>query len=148
MFKLNSSQNEFYENEDYHISCIFNFTYLNREVFMKKIWLTSGVSVVLAGCLVFLLFFYKGQQPSPAPSPDGGTQGTSAGAEEIVNNSCISCHGENLQGGAGPAINKVGAKYDKSEIEDIINNGKNGMPAGVISNEEAAIVAEWLSKKK
>ncbi|MFE4142526.1 c-type cytochrome [Peribacillus sp. YIM B13472] len=114
---------------------------------MKKIWLTSGVSIVLAGCLIFLLFFYKGHQPSP--SSNGGTQGTSAGnAEEIVSNSCISCHGENLQGGAGPALNKVGGKYEQSDIEDIINNGKNGMPAGVISNEEAAIVAEWLSRKK
>ncbi|MCY8939424.1 c-type cytochrome [Peribacillus frigoritolerans] len=116
---------------------------------MKKIWFTSGASIVLAGCLIFLLFFYRGHQPSPSPNSIGGTQDTSAGnPEEIVSNSCISCHGENLQGGAGPALNKIGAKYSQNDIEDIINNGKNGMPAGVISNEEAAIVAEWLSQKK
>lgn len=116
---------------------------------MKKIWFTSGASIVLAGCLIFLLFFYRGHQPSPSPNSNGGTQDTSAGnPEEIVSNSCISCHGENLQGGAGPALNKIGAKYTQNDIEDIIKNGKNGMPAGVISNEEAAIVAEWLSQKK
>ncbi|MCR8872361.1 c-type cytochrome [Peribacillus frigoritolerans] len=115
---------------------------------MKKIWFTSGASIVLAGCLIFLLFFYRGHQPSPSPNSNGGTQDTAGNPEEIVSNSCISCHGENLQGGAGPALNKIGAKYSQNDIEDIINNGKNGMPAGVISNEEAAIVAEWLSQKK
>lgn len=76
----------------------------------------------------------------------GGT--ATANAEEIVQKNCISCHGNNLQGGAGPALNKIGSKYDKAEIENIIHNGKGGMPGGLLSDEEASTVAEWLSQKK
>jgi cytochrome c551 len=114
---------------------------------MKKTLITSGVNIVLAGCLVFLLFFYEGHQPSQSAAASG--EATSAGnPEEIVSNSCITCHGDNLQGGSGPALDKIGSTYAQNEIEDIINNGKNGMPAGVISSEEATVVAEWLAQKK
>ncbi|MBD1379804.1 c-type cytochrome [Metabacillus arenae] len=114
---------------------------------MKKIWITSVINIVLAGCLVFLLFFYEGAQPSQ-PEDAGGGETAAGNPEEIVNSNCTSCHGNNLQGGSGPPLEKVGGKYGQNEIEEIINNGKGAMPAGVISQEEAAIVAEWLSQKK
>ncbi|CAM4078878.1 c-type cytochrome [Lederbergia lenta] len=114
---------------------------------MRKVWITTLVNIALAGCLVFLLFFYEGTQSSE-PEGEGGEVTTASNAEEIINTSCITCHGENLEGGAGPALNKVGSKYSQTEIEDIINNGKNSMPAGVISPEEAKVVAEWLSQKR
>lgn len=112
----------------------------------KKTLIMFGMNIILTGTLVFLLFFYEVTQGTE-PARSGDTASVS-NPEEIVNGNCLTCHGENLQGGAGPALDKIGSKYDQSEIEDIINNGKNGMPAGVISKEEATIVAEWLVQKK
>jgi mono/diheme cytochrome c family protein len=114
---------------------------------MKKIWITSGLNIILAGCLVFLLFFYEGPKPSPSTSASEASS-TSTDANAIVSKSCITCHGENLEGANGPNLTKIGSKYGKDEIENIINNGKNAMPSGVISKEDAATVAEWLSQKK
>jgi mono/diheme cytochrome c family protein len=69
--------------------------------------------------------------------------------EAIFKQNCSSCHGQNLEGGAGPSLAKVGGKYDKAQIAEILRNGKgSGMPAGVVKGEEANIIAQWLSEKK
>lgn len=69
--------------------------------------------------------------------------------EDLYQQSCIGCHGQNLEGASGPDLQEVGAKYSESEIEEIINNGLgNGMPGGLVNEEEAAAIAEWLSEKK
>lgn len=117
---------------------------------MKKTWATTGINIILAGFLVFLLFNYEGTPHAnkAVEKTSEGKTGTSAQAEEITSTSCVTCHGDNLKGGAGPALNKIGSKYAQSDIENIIKNGKGAMPAGVITPEEAKIVAEWLAQKK
>ncbi|MFD2211770.1 cytochrome c551 [Virgibacillus halophilus] len=78
----------------------------------------------------------------------GGTENASA-AEDIFQSNCSSCHGSDLSGGAGPDLTKVGKKHDAKEIEDIIHNGKDGMPAQTqVSDKDAKTVAEWLASKK
>jgi mono/diheme cytochrome c family protein len=117
---------------------------------MKKTYMVTGFNIVLAVCLVFLLFVYEGPKKSQPGSAKGTeTASVSAGnAEDLVEKSCITCHGDQLQGGAGPALSKIGANYNQSEIENIIKNGKNGMPGGIISGDDVAVVAKWLSEKK
>ncbi|MBM7554742.1 cytochrome c550 [Thalassobacillus pellis] len=79
----------------------------------------------------------------------GEEQAASTDPEAIFKNNCASCHGADLSGGTGPNLQKVGSRYSKEQIKEIIINGKGqAMPAGLIPAEEAAIVAEWLSKKK
>jgi cytochrome c550 len=69
--------------------------------------------------------------------------------QAIFKQNCSSCHGQNLEGAVGPALNKIGAKYKAEEIADIIKNGKpGGMPAGVVKGEEAKILVDWLAEKK
>ncbi len=82
------------------------------------------------------------------PKEDAGDTTTAAAGEEVYKQSCISCHGGNLEGGFGPALDKVGAKYSKDEILDIIHNGKGQMPANVVEGEDAEAVASWLAEKK
>jgi cytochrome c551 len=74
----------------------------------------------------------------------------SADPQKIVDQKCSSCHGDQLQGSVGPNLQKIGSKYSKAEILNIIKNGKGGgkMPAGLISGNDADKVAEWLAAKK
>ncbi|MFD2679495.1 menaquinol-cytochrome c reductase cytochrome b/c subunit [Bacillus seohaeanensis] len=64
-------------------------------------------------------------------------------------NGCINCHGENLDGGAGPALVDTGLSAD--EVKDIAVNGKPpGMPAGLFkgSDEELDKLGEFISGLK
>lgn len=69
--------------------------------------------------------------------------------EAIYKQNCSSCHGQNLEGNVGPALEKIGGQYKPEEIADIIKNGKgSGMPAGLVKGEEAKILVDWLAEKK
>ncbi|MFD2442680.1 cytochrome c551 [Bacillus sp. CGMCC 1.16607] len=102
----------------------------------KLLALLMGTGLVLAAC-----------------GGGGDDEATGGGdtidAEKITAQKCSSCHGEGLNGGGGaPKISDVGSRYSKDEIEDIILNGKGGMPGGLIKGDEASAVAEWLASKK
>lgn len=60
--------------------------------------------------------------------------------------SCIACHGDQLQGAVGPPIFDTGAKYDADGVRDLIENGIGEMPPGQFegSEEELDILVEWL----
>jgi cytochrome c551 len=116
---------------------------------MKKKLLTLllGTSLVmgLAAC---------GGGSDTSKKPDKGTSGgtetaTAGDAQKIYSQKCSSCHGDNLEGKVGPKIADVGSRYSKDQILDILKNGKSGgMPAGLISGNDADKVATWLSNKK
>lgn len=63
----------------------------------------------------------------------------------LYENSCLQCHGENLEGG-GAAPGLVGTEKTVDEIKDIAVNGINTMPAGVFkgSEEELTKLAEFI----
>ena len=79
---------------------------------------------------------------------NGESQEPQTEEEKIYANNCASCHGNALEGYAGPKLNDIGSKMSKDEILTIINNGAKGMPAGIIEGEDAEKVAAWLSEKK
>lgn len=68
--------------------------------------------------------------------------------EGIVKASCTSCHGQNLEGGVGPALADVGSRLSADEIATVITNGRNAMPAGLVDAEKAGKIAAWLAEKK
>lgn len=85
----------------------------------------------------------------------GGDDSASNGGEtaeidgkSVVQQSCATCHGGQLQGGNAPALNQLGAKYSEEEILDIILNGKDRMPPGIVKGEKAEAAAEYLSTLK
>ena len=84
-----------------------------------------------------------------AGSTAGGTAST-VDAQAIYKQNCISCHGNNLEGGVGPSLQKVGAKYSKDQMVTILNNGQGAMPSfkGKLSDNEIGALATWLSEKK
>jgi alcohol dehydrogenase (cytochrome c) len=69
-------------------------------------------------------------------------------AEVIYKNSCMSCHGGNLEGGAGPDLRHVGVSMSEEEILNQIVNGGGRMPGGLVDKDQAEILAKWLSQKK
>ncbi|WP_445613085.1 cytochrome c551 [Geobacillus sp. YF-1] len=109
---------------------------------MKWKWaaLFLGVSLALAAC--------GGGDNAGNNTGSSGGGDTAASAEQIFKQNCASCHGQDLSGGAGPNLQKVGSKYSKDQIKDIIAKGRGIMPGRLIKGEEADKVAEWLAAKK
>jgi cytochrome c550 len=68
--------------------------------------------------------------------------------EELYAANCLSCHGDQLQGGFGPALANIGSQYDVEHIEGVINNGQGSMPPALVDPEKAKALAEWLAEKK
>ncbi|WP_394120658.1 cytochrome c551 [Planococcus donghaensis] len=84
---------------------------------------------------------------TPVEEPaDGGGETTAVDAEQVVQQNCISCHGENLEGqGNFPPLNDVGSRLSQEEILSVIENGQGAMPANIIEGDEAVAVAEYLA---
>ncbi|GLY09290.1 cytochrome c551 [Bacillus badius] len=102
--------------------------------------LLIGSSVALAAC--------GGGDDNAGKDNDGGKETASADGEQVYKQSCMSCHGEKLEGQVGPALDKIGSKYSKDEILNIVENGKGQMPPNVVKGDDAEAVAEWLATKK
>ncbi|CAG9621448.1 cytochrome c551 [Sutcliffiella rhizosphaerae] len=69
-------------------------------------------------------------------------------AQSLYKQSCIGCHGGNMESGSGPNLQKVGSKYSEDEIKNIILNGKGSMPVVINDDAEAATLAGWLAEHK
>ncbi|MFD3446536.1 cytochrome c551 [Microbacteriaceae bacterium 4G12] len=102
--------------------------------------------VVMVGAALTLSMGACGKKEEASPSKSQTASG--GDAEKIFQQSCASCHGNNLQGQIGPALTKVGGKFSEGEIEKIIADGRGSMPKGVIQGDDAKAVAKWLSEKK
>ncbi len=105
----------------------------------KLLSLFAGTAIVLAAC--------GGGDSAGEKTTNGGGDTTSA-TEAVYKKSCASCHGQNLEGGVGPALDKVGGKYSQEEIKNIIANGRGGMPGGLVQGDDVDKLAEWLAAKK
>lgn len=82
-------------------------------------------------------------------SGDNSGGETASAAEEIYQQNCSACHGNDLEGNSGPELTDVGSKYSADEIVDIIHEGIGGMPAQTqVSDEDAQTLADWLADMK
>lgn len=79
---------------------------------------------------------------------DNSTDTAKSDPEKMYMQKCSNCHGADLTGGAGPALNQIGTTHSKEDIEKIINEGQKMMPKGLLEGEDASKVAEWLAEKK
>ncbi|WPZ17166.1 c-type cytochrome [Geobacillus subterraneus] len=63
-------------------------------------------------------------------------------------NTCTSCHGQNLSGGAGPSL--IGTGLTAEEIAKIAKEGQGSMPAGIFkgTDEELKKMAEFIAGLK
>ncbi|RLQ96768.1 cytochrome c551 [Falsibacillus albus] len=112
---------------------------------MKKL-----LSIVLGAALIMGLAACGSGNDNSQNGGGDSTETASSGdpAAKIFKQKCSTCHGNNLEGGFGPNLQKVGSRYTEDQILLIIQNGKGQMPKGVIKGDDAKMVAKWLSKKK
>lgn len=118
---------------------------------MKRNPLIPYALVAVIGIsLMFLLSFQGLHKAKELAAEKHGGQATQTASkpEDIVKQSCVSCHGDQLQGSIGPSLQKVGGKLSEDEIKNVILNGQGNMPPGLLPADQAAKVAEYLSKKK
>ncbi|TFD92315.1 cytochrome c550 [Jeotgalibacillus sp. R-1-5s-1] len=89
-----------------------------------------------------------------AQEEEGGGEGEGGGEaagdfdpEATYQNACISCHGENYEGGSGfPSLVGVGERLSVDEIANILVNGQGAMPAGLVEESNAQAMAEWVAE--
>ncbi|MGO0061034.1 c-type cytochrome [Brevibacillus fluminis] len=97
---------------------------------------------------------------APAASHSGGGSAAAPAAKAdpsfkpdqlwTAQQSCKGCHGQNMEGMMGPNLQKIGAQLNASQIEEVIKNGKGGMPPGMFkgSDEDRKKLAEYLASLK
>ncbi|TLS39373.1 cytochrome c550 [Pseudalkalibacillus caeni] len=116
---------------------------MKKNPILPYVW-TAVIGIIL---IISLSFYGLSQGEEAAGEKDQNK--AAANPEEIFSQNCASCHGQNLEGVVGPALNKIGGKYSQDEIRSIIAEGKgSAMPAGLIEGEAADKVAAWLAEKK
>jgi len=84
-------------------------------------------------------------EDNPPIHPDALTVDTEDPGYAVYENSCLSCHGESLEGGAaGPALLEI--DYTAEEIADIAVNGIGDMPPGLFdgTDEELEQLSEFI----
>lgn len=93
---------------------------------------------------------HGGSGGSSATAPAPADSSFTADAVWKAQSSCMGCHGKDMEGGMGPNLQKIGSKYDATQIADIIHNGKPpAMPGGMIKDEaEIKKLAEYMASLK
>ncbi|WOV85528.1 cytochrome c [Sporosarcina jeotgali] len=102
--------------------------------------------------LIFFMSLYGIDQKKEIADADGeateeGTKedaGASSefDAEAVAQQKCIGCHGGDLEGAVGPSLH--GEDKDAKELHEIIKNGKGGMPAGLIPDENIDAMVDYI----
>lgn len=105
---------------------------------------------ILLMSVVLLVFTACGGNPSEDGAGDTASDSQEEmTAEQVYNKNCVSCHGENLEGGFGPSLEAVGADLSKDEISEIIEKGRGQMQAQTqVSSTDREELAAWLAEKK
>ncbi|MBU8879417.1 cytochrome c [Bacillus sp. FJAT-29790] len=112
------------------------------------------ILIFVFGIAAMFLISFKGlgDMEKLAIEAEGGGKteetATAATPEEIYAKSCIACHGDQHQGGIGPALTGVGDHLSADEISDILVNGKGAMPPGLVPADKAGEMAAWLAELK
>lgn len=118
---------------------------------MQK-WIMSGLFFAACAFAVILMFTLPGKSEVAEENKPSMPEVVldAASAEATVKASCISCHGDQLQGGVGPSLQQEGGKHDAAQIFTIVTKGRGQMPPfkDKLAPEEIANIALWLAEKK
>ncbi|MFC4411096.1 c-type cytochrome [Chungangia koreensis] len=80
------------------------------------------------------------EQSSDSQSETQADSNKAFDPESFVQESCIGCHGNALEGAFGPALK--GTSLSKDEIVEVLQNGKGQMPA--FKDVDQAAIADYI----
>ncbi|WP_312473634.1 cytochrome c550 [Neobacillus sp.] len=122
---------------------------------MKKNPVIPYILILVFGIVLVFILSFKGLGDMKEVAKDKGeggktTEVASSNPEDIYKNAgCIGCHGNQYQGGMGPALKGIGDKLSKDQIKGFLTNGSpKGMPPGLVKPEQMDAMVEWVSKIK
>lgn len=71
-------------------------------------------------------------------------------AETLYQANCLPCHGVNLDGGVGPALNEIGKKQSAKQMTAQILHGGRRMPGfqSRLTEDEVQILVQWLKAQQ
>src|SRR5699024_8421612 len=105
--------------------------------------------LVLAACVCGSSDFYNDNgaaEHNAADNNNAEETADSVDGEEVYKENCASCHGDDLSGNVGPALDNVGSDHSVDDIKKVIEDGQGSMPAGIVSGDDEDAVAEWLAE--
>lgn len=114
---------------------------------MKRMLMTAGFSIVL---LLGACGGGNEEETEETAAVVGDGQATAEDGEAVYRSaSCFSCHGADLEGASGPALDTVGARLTSDEIRTIVEEGTNVMPGGLVEDpEDLDALVEWLASQE
>jgi menaquinol-cytochrome c reductase cytochrome b/c subunit len=118
----------------------------------KKRPLATGFMLLSLAAIVFLTWQSVSTHDWAAAERQGkivekvDIDKASDGYKIASENTCITCHGDSFQGGAG-APTLVGTGLSPEEVAKIAKGGKGKMPAGVFKGDDAQLktLSEFIS---
>ncbi|MCR2820418.1 cytochrome c550 [Lederbergia panacisoli] len=116
---------------------------------MKRNPIVPYILIMVMGLVLVFFLGIKGLGDAKeiAKEAEGGEEVAVEFDAEAASKTCISCHGENLEGAGGaPALR--GAGLTKEHIADVLQNGQGTMPAGLVPAENIDEMAEWVANLK
>ncbi|MTH52156.1 cytochrome C oxidase Cbb3 [Bacillus mangrovi] len=114
---------------------------------------TVGMMLLATAAIIFLTWESVSTHDWEKAAEQGKIQAeakidtSSEGYKVFQEQTCVSCHGDNLQGGAaGPSLVDNGLKPE--EIAKIAKEGKGSMPGGIFkgTDEELKVLSDFVSK--
>lgn len=108
---------------------------------MKRYYIAAPLGVVLAGAIAA----GSGLTVNAQDAPDPALMET---GQELYEDNCLGCHGDEGQGGAGPvlAANDVLSSGRAIAAQVLNGNEEHGMPAfmDILDDEEVAAVGTYI----
>ncbi len=108
----------------------------------------AGVAVVAVLGLTYLGARSSIPAGGAAPSPAPGA--IRAGAQQFQVQGCADCHAVGgVGGGLGPDLTHIGARLNRPQLEAVITQGKDGMPAfGAMGQTDLTSLLNYLQSLK
>ena len=119
-------------------------------VFMSLLRRVIGLSLLLLGCFLLAESVWFSQHGGSAVHASS-RKGREAGATLFHVKGCEHCHGVDGVGtDKGPDLTTIGKRWKRTQIEQQVIHGGNGMPAfgEVLLPDETKSLLDYLSAKK
>ena len=100
--------------------------------------------IVVGGAVVAATFaLAQAEIFVPSAPASQATAGDVERGEAIFQRECAGCHGEQAEGGVGPAL--AGSGLDAATVAAVVQQGRGVMPAAIVTGQEQADVVAYVA---